>query len=59
MELLGDSSMATVQAGGALVAIKAAKDFTAEIGAPIAASVPAAICHLFDPATGRRIERHR
>jgi multiple sugar transport system ATP-binding protein len=59
MELLGDSSMATVQAGGTLVAIKAAKDFTARIGAPIAASVPAAICHLFDPATGRRIERHR
>jgi multiple sugar transport system ATP-binding protein len=57
MELLGDSSMATVQAGGALVAIKAAKDFNAEIGAPIAASVPAAICHLFDPRTGRRIER--
>jgi multiple sugar transport system ATP-binding protein len=57
MELLGDSSMATVQAGGALVAIKAAKDFKAEIGAPIAAAVPAAICHLFDPATGQRIER--
>ena len=50
--------MATVQAGGALVAIKAAKDFKAGIGAPIAASVPSAICHLFDPATGRRIERH-
>ncbi len=57
MELLGDSSMATVQAGGALVAIKAAKDFTAAIGAPIAASVPASICHLFDPKTGQRIER--
>ncbi len=58
MELLGDSSMATVHAGGALVAIKAAKDFTAEIGAPIAARVPAAICHLFDATTGQRIARH-
>jgi multiple sugar transport system ATP-binding protein len=50
--------MATVHAGGALVAIKAAKDFTAEIGAPIAARVPAAICHLFDATTGQRIARH-
>jgi multiple sugar transport system ATP-binding protein len=58
MELLGDSSMATVHAGGALVAIKAAKDFTAEIGAPIAARVPAAICHLFDATSGQRIARH-
>ena len=33
MELLGDSSMATVQAGATLVAVKAAKDFSAEIGA--------------------------
>ncbi|MGP9818964.1 ABC transporter ATP-binding protein [Salinarimonas sp. NSM] len=57
MELLGDSSMATVQAGGALVAIKAAKDFSAEIGAPIAARVPASICHLFDARTGARLDR--
>jgi multiple sugar transport system ATP-binding protein len=56
-ELLGDSSMATVQAGGALVAIKAAKDFVATIGAPIAAQVPARICHLFDATTGQRIDR--
>lgn len=54
-ELLGDSSMATVQAGGALVAIKAAKDFVAAIGAPIAAHVPPSICHLFDAATGQRM----
>ncbi len=54
-ELLGDSSMATVQAGGSLVAIKAAKDFVATIGAPIAALVPASICHLFDATTGERL----
>ncbi|MDQ1902142.1 ABC transporter ATP-binding protein [Paracoccus sp. WLY502] len=57
MELLGDSSMATVQAGGALVAIRAAKNFSAQIGDPIAAHVPAGICHLFDPTTGQRIDR--
>jgi multiple sugar transport system ATP-binding protein len=55
MELLGDSSMVTVHAGGSLVAIKTAKDFSVAIGAPVAARVPAAICHLFDAATGQRI----
>jgi multiple sugar transport system ATP-binding protein len=58
MELLGDSSMVTVQAGGSLVAIKAAKDFSAAIGAAIAARVTAEACHLFDAATGQRIARH-
>ena len=52
IELLGESSMATVQAGGALVAIKAVKDFTGEIGQPLSAQVPADICHLFDAETG-------
>jgi multiple sugar transport system ATP-binding protein len=55
MELLGDSSMATVQVGGALVAIKAAKDFAVKIGQPVAAQVPARICHLFDANTGARL----
>jgi multiple sugar transport system ATP-binding protein len=55
MELLGDSSMATVQAGGALVAVKAAKDYAGKIGQPIAAQVPARICHLFDAKTGARL----
>jgi hypothetical protein len=43
--------------GGALGAIKAAMDFIAERDRPFAAHVPARICHLFDAATGRRIER--
>jgi multiple sugar transport system ATP-binding protein len=55
MELLGDASMATVQAGGALVAVKAAKDYAGQIGQPIAAQVPARICHLFDATTGARL----
>jgi ABC-type sugar transport systems, ATPase components len=56
MELLGDSSMVTVQAGGSLVAIKAAKDFFTEIGASLAARIPASVCHLFNAQTGTRIE---
>ena len=55
MELLGDASMATMQAGGALVAVKAAKDFTGKIGQNIAVHIPAAICHLFDAKTGVRL----
>ena len=55
MELLGDSSMVTLQAGAARVAVKAAKDFTSAIGATLSASVPARICHLFDRATGTRL----
>ena len=55
MELLGDATMVTVKAGGSLVAVKAGKDYRAKIGAPVAASIPASICHLFDKATGQRI----
>jgi multiple sugar transport system ATP-binding protein len=55
LELLGDATMVTVKAGGALVAIKAPKDFRAEIGAPVSASLPASICHRFNPTTGERL----
>jgi multiple sugar transport system ATP-binding protein len=55
LELLGDATMVTVKAGGALVAIKTAKDFRANIGDAFSASVPSGICHLFDPETGNRI----
>ena len=55
MELLGDATMITVRAGGALVSVKAHKDYRAEIGDPISISVNAEICHLFDIETGARI----
>jgi multiple sugar transport system ATP-binding protein len=55
LELLGDATMITVRAGGALVAVKAPKDFRAQIGTPIAATVPPGICHLFHSKTGERI----
>ncbi|MCZ8272142.1 MAG: ABC transporter ATP-binding protein [Microcystis sp. LE19-4.1E] len=56
MELLGDSSMVTLQLGGAaLAAIKTPKDFQARIGATLSARVPAGLCHLFDAASGQRL----
>jgi len=55
LELLGDATMVTVRAGGALVSIKAAKDFRATIGEPFSAVIPADICHLFSAETGEQI----
>jgi multiple sugar transport system ATP-binding protein len=55
MELLGEASMVTMKAGGAIVAIKAEKDYMASIGDTVHASVPAAICHLFDKNSGERL----
>ena len=55
LELLGDATMVTVRSAGALVSIKAPKDFRAEIGDPVSAEVPAGICHLFSAETGERI----
>ncbi|MGY6549940.1 MAG: ABC transporter ATP-binding protein [Roseinatronobacter sp.] len=56
LELLGDATMATVRAGGAIVSIKCPKDFRAEIGAPFDAEIPASAVHLFRSDTGARIE---
>ncbi len=55
-ELLGEASMVTVRTGDAMSSIKTDKDFTAEIGETVSAHVPAAVCHLFDHATGERID---
>jgi len=56
LELLGDATMATVQAGGALVSVKCPKDFRAEIDSPFAASIPPGAVHLFDAKTGTRLQ---
>ena len=51
-------TMATVQAGGGLVAIKAAKGFFPRRSAhPSRPMCPPGICHLFDAETGLRIDR--
>ena len=55
MELLGDATMVTVRAGSGMVAVKAAKDYRANIGEQVSISIPQAACHLFDSATGARI----
>ncbi len=54
-ELLGDATMVTVRAGGALVAVKAHKDLRAEIGKTVSIRVPSEICHLFRADTGERM----
>jgi multiple sugar transport system ATP-binding protein len=56
IELLGDATMITVRAGEALVAVKAAKGFRAEIGDPISFHVPGNACHLFDRTSGQRLD---
>ncbi len=56
LELLGDATMVTVRAGGALVSVKAHKDYRAEIGDPVSIAVSPEICHLFDARSGTRID---
>ncbi len=58
MELLGDATMITVRAGGALISVKAHKEYRAEIGDTVRLSVPSGICHLFDQTDGTRIGGH-
>jgi len=55
LELLGEASMVSMRVGGELVSIKTSKDFAADIGSTISASVPARACHFFDRETGVRI----
>jgi len=54
-ELLGDATMVTVRAGGALVSVKAHKDMRVQIGEAVSIRVTPAICHLFDASSGQRI----
>ncbi len=55
IELLGEASMITWRLGEALVSVKTNKEYRAAIGDQVEASVPAAICHLFDTKSGERI----
>ncbi len=55
LELLGDATMITLRAGGALVSVKAAKDYRTDIGDRASVTVPSGICHLFDKKTGARL----
>ena len=55
MELLGDATMVSVRVGGALVSVKADKNYRADIGETVSIRVPSEHCHLFDAKTGDRV----
>jgi multiple sugar transport system ATP-binding protein len=55
IELLGDATMVAVRVAGALVSVKAPKDFRIEIGAPVRIAVPTGACHLFHTDSGARV----
>ncbi len=54
-ELLGDSTMVSVRIGGALVSVKADKNFRAEIDDPVSIHIHKDHCHVFDGKTGERL----
>ena len=56
MELLGDATMASTRIDGALVAVKAAKDFRIRIGDTMQATIASELCHLFDAQSGERLD---
>ena len=55
IELLGDATMVTVRVAGALVSVKAGKNFRAEIGDMVSIQIPEDQCHLFGSESGDRI----
>lgn len=56
VELLGEATMLSMRVAGELVSIKVGKDYRAEIGDMARIAIPASACHLFDQASGARIE---
>jgi len=56
VELLGEATMISMRVGGELVSIKTSKDYRAEIGDAVRVNITPAACHLFDKATGARME---
>jgi multiple sugar transport system ATP-binding protein len=55
MELLGDATMVSVRISGALVSVKAAKTYRANIGDAASIHVHKDHCHLFNAENGTRI----
>ena len=54
-ELLGEATMVSIRIGGALVSVKADKNYRAEIADTVSIRVPTEHCHLFDAKTGARV----
>ena len=55
IELLGDATISTMRLGGAICSVKGPKDYRAEIGHTVSASIPQKACHLFNAKNGERI----
>ena len=55
VELLGEATMVTMRAGGALVSVKTSKEFRADIGTAVRVAIPPECCHLFDQQSGKRL----
>ena len=55
VELLGDATMVTLEAGDDVLSAKADKEFRAEIGSELSLGIDPALVHLFDTASGRRL----
>ena len=55
MELLGEATMVSVRIAGALVSVKADKNYRAEIDDAVSIDVPSDHCHLFHSETGERV----
>lgn len=55
LELLGDAVMVSVRIDGALISVKADKNYRAGIGDTVSIQIPTEHCHLFDTETGARI----
>ena len=56
LELLGDATIATMRLGGTIASVRAAKDYRAQIGDRVAVHIPPETCHLFDAASGERLD---
>jgi multiple sugar transport system ATP-binding protein len=54
-ELVGDHALVTVSVGENTIAAKAPKDFSGEIGSPIAIAVKERSVFVFDAASGERV----
>jgi multiple sugar transport system ATP-binding protein len=52
---LGDATTVSVRIGGALVSVKADKNYRAAIDETVSIEVPVENCHLFEAETGARI----
>jgi len=56
VELLGEATMLSMRVAGELISIKVSKDYRAEIGELARVNIAASACHLFDQASGVRLE---